>query len=36
MIDSTDFDNKAYLSQRPDVKVAGICPLVHYLKFGKQ
>ena len=25
----------SYLNKRPDVRVAGICPLVHYIKFGK-
>ena len=32
---SAKFDGNKYLKERPDVKLAKICPLVHYIKFGK-
>ena len=32
---SAKFNGNEYLTKRPDVRVAGICPLVHYIKFGK-
>ena len=33
---SADFNGNEYLNKRPDVRVAGICPLVHYLKFERK
>ena len=32
---SAKFNGNEYLNKRPDVRVAGICPLIHYLKFRK-
>ena len=33
---SAEFNGNEYLNKRSDVRVAGICPLVHYIKFGKE
>ena len=30
------FDNNKYLLENPDVKKAGINPLVHYLRWGER
>ena len=32
---SAEFDGNEYLDKRPDVKANAICPLVHFIKFGK-
>ncbi len=33
---STAFDTNDYLAANPDVKVAGIDPLAHFLLYGQQ
>ena len=36
MYPSKFFDGNAYLKNNPDVKKANVCPLLHYITFGKK